>query len=179
MDTPPIAPPVVVITAVGRDTPGIIAALARAVLDLGGNLDDIAMTRLHGAFAAMVAARLPLGKTEEDARAALAPVASEMGLTVTVQSVPDEHQEAPPDTLLTVYGADRPGIVHAVAARLAARGINITDMDTRLAGTSESPVYIMLLEAVAGDADLTEDLVALRRDLGVDISMQPLDTEAL
>ena len=174
-----MAPPVVVITAVGRDKPGIIAALARAVLDLGGNLDDATMTRLHGAFATMVVTRLPMGKTEVDARAALQPVAEEMGLTVTVQSVPDEHQELPPDTLLTVYGADRPGIVHAVASLLAARGINITDMDTRLAGTTESPVYVMLLEAVAGDLDLTEDLADLRRELGVDISARLLDTEAL
>jgi len=179
MDTFPSTPPVVVITAVGRDKPGIIAALARAVLDLGGNLDDATMTRLHGAFATMVVARLPMGKKEADARAALAPVAEEMGLTVTVQSVPDEHQELPPDTLLTVYGADKPGIVHAVASLLAARGINITDMDTRLAGTAESPVYVMLLEAVAGDLDLTDDLAGLRRELGVDISARLLDTEAL
>lgn len=170
---------VIVITAVGRDRPGIIAALARAVLDLGGNLDDATMTRLHGAFATMVAARLPLGKTEEDARAALQPVAEDMGLTVTVQSVPDAHQETPPDTLLTVYGADKPGIVHAVASQLAARGVNITDMDTRLAGTTVSPVYVMLLEAVAGDGDLAEDLADLHRTLGVDITMQALDSEAL
>lgn len=178
MDTPS-ADPIVVITAVGRDKPGIIAALARAVLDLGGNLDDATMTRLHGAFATMVVARLPMGKTEADARAALQPVAEEMGLTVTVQSVPDAHSETPPDTLLTVYGADKPGIVHAVASLLAARGINITDMDTRLAGTVESPVYVMLLEAVAGDLDLTDDLAGLRRELGVDISARLLDTEAL
>ncbi len=178
MDIPPIAS-VIVITAVGRDRPGIIAALARAVLDLGGNLDDATMTRLHGAFATMVAARLPLGKTEGDARAALAPVASEMGLTVTVQSVPDAHQDAAPDTLLTVYGADRPGIVYAVASHLAARGVNITDMDTRLAGTPDAPVYVILLEAVAGDVDLTDDLAALRREMGVDISARPLDSEAL
>jgi len=175
----PLAEPIIVITAVGRDRAGIIAALARAVLDLGGNLDDATMTRLHGAFATMVAARLPLGKTDADARAALAPVAAEMGLTVTVQSVPDAHQETPPDTLLTVYGADRPGIVYAVASRLAARNVNITDMDTRLAGTPDAPVYVMLLEAVAGGVDLADDLAALRREMGVDISARPLDSEAL
>ncbi len=179
MDTSSAAPPVIVITAVGRDRPGIIAALARAVLDLGGNLDDATMTRLHGAFATMVAARLPVGKTDADARAALQPVGEEMGLTIAVQSVPDAHQETPPDTLLTVYGADRPGIVHAVASHLAARGVNITDMDTRLAGTPESPVYVMLLEAVAGEVNLTDDLAALRREMGVDITVQPLDSEAL
>ena len=178
MDTPPPTP-IIVITAVGRDRPGIIAALARAVLDLGGNLDDATMTRLHGAFATMVAARLPLDKTEADARAALAPVAEAMGLTLAVQSVPDAHGDATPDMLLTVYGADRPGIVHAVAARLAVRGVNITDMDTRLAGSPDAPVYVMLLEAVAGGVDLTDDLAALRREMGVDISARPLASEAL
>ncbi len=178
MDTSSVNP-VIVITAVGRDQPGIIAALARAVYDLGGNLDDTTMTRLHGAFATMVAARLPEGRTEDEARAALGPVAAELGLTVTVQSVADAHQDTPPDTLLTVYGADKPGIVYQVAAHLAARGVNITDMDTRLAGAPESPVYVMLLEAAAGEIDLTEDLAALRRTLGVEITVQALDTEAL
>ncbi len=171
--------PIVVITAVGQDQPGIIAALAKAVYDLGGNLDDATMTRLHGAFSTMVAARLPEGRTEEDARAALAPVAARLGLTVAVQTVPDATEETPPDTLLTVYGVDKPGIVYQVTSRLAARGVNITDMDTRLTGTAAAPLYVMLLEAAAGEIDLTEDLAALRRDLGVNVSAQPMDSEAL
>lgn len=170
---------VVVITAVGQDQPGIIAALTKAVYDLGGNLDDATMTRLHGAFATMLAARLPLGRTPEEAQALLAPVARERGLTVTVQPVADTHAEQNPDTLLTVYGADKPGIVHAVASRLAAQNVNITDMDTRLAGTAESPVYVMQLEAFAGDADLTDALEALRAEMGVEITQQTLDAEAL
>jgi glycine cleavage system transcriptional repressor len=170
---------IVVITVVGRDQPGIIAALAKVVFELGGNLDDATMTRLHGAFAAMVAARLPEGKSEDAAREALVPLAEEMGLTVTVQSVPDAHAETPPDTLLTVYGADHPGIVYQVAAALAGRGVNITDMDTRLTGTTDAPVYVMLLEAVAGDLNLAADVDALKASLGVDITMQALESEAL
>ena len=170
---------IVVITAVGRDGPGIIAALAGAVFELGGNLDDASMTRLHGAFAAMVAARLPEGVSEEDARAALRPLAEEMELTVTVQAVPDAHTETPPDTLLTVYGADRPGIVYRVAAALAELGVNITDMDTRLTGTADAPVYVMLLEAVVGAVDLASATTVLAATLGVEISTQALDTEAL
>lgn len=170
---------IVVITAVGRDGPGIIAALAKAVLDLGGNLDDATMTRLHGAFAAMVAARLPESVSADSARAALASLEQERGLTVTVQTVPDTHREAAPDTLLTVYGADRPGIVYGVASALASRGINITDMDTRLAGTPDAPIYVMQLEAFAGDSDLAADLSALKSALGVDMTVQALDSEAL
>lgn len=172
---------VVVLTAVGRDGPGIVARLARAVTDLGGNLDDATMTRLHGAFAAMLAARMPPGVGESDVRAALAPVARDLGLTLTVQSVSDADasQEAAPDTLLSVYGADRPGIVASVTEALAARGVNITDMDTRLAGTPASPVYVMLLEVVAGELDLAEDLDGLKGSLGVDITARALDAEAL
>lgn len=170
---------VVVITAVGRDGPGMVAALAGAVYDLGGNLDDATMTRLHGAFAAMVAARLPAGKSADDARAALAPLAAERGLTVTVQAVSDAHSETPPDTLLTVYGADRPGIVYQITSALGSRGVNITDMDTRLAGTDDAPVYVMLLELAAGDLDLADELSSLKASLGVDISTQALDPEAL
>ena len=170
---------IVVITAVGQDGPGVVAALARAVYDLGGNLDDATMTRLHGAFAAMVAARMPEGVGEDAVRAALSPVARDRGLTVTVQTVAEAPAEAAPDTLLTVYGADKPGIVVEVAEALAARGVNITDMDTRVAGTPHSPVYVMLLEVVAGDTDLATDLETLRRSLGVDITASTLDTEAL
>ncbi len=171
--------PVIVVTAVGQDGPGVVAALARVVYDLGGNLDDATMTRLHGAFAAMVAARMPDGVGEDAVRAALRPVARDRGLTVMVQTVSDAPAEAAPDTLLTVYGADKPGIVVGVTEALAARGVNITDMDTRVAGAPHSPVYVMLLEVVAGELDLAADLNALRQSLGVDITVSTLDMEAL
>ena len=182
-ETPASSPnagdPIVVITAVGRDRPGTVAALARAVFDLGGNLDDAIMTRLHGAFTTMVAARLPEGRDEHDARRALAPVAQTLGLTVTVQTLSGDADEAPADLLLTVYGADQPGIVYRVTERLAARHVNITDMDTRLTGTAQSPVYVMQLEVASGGVDLADDLAALRQELGVSISAQPMDSEAL
>ena len=170
---------VVVITAVGQDGLGIVAALAKVVFELGGNLDDATMTRLHGAFAAMVAARLPAGTSETAAREALAGLAAERGLTVTVQSVSDAHAETLPDTLLTVYGADKPGIVYHIAAALAERGVNITDMDTRLTGTLDAPVYVMLLELVAGDVDLAEEMATLKASLGVDMTVSALSPEAL
>ena len=170
---------IVVVTAVGQDGPGVVAALARVVYDLGGNLDDATMTRLHGAFAAMVAARMPDGVGEDAVRAALSPVARDRGLTVMVQTVAEAPAEAAPDTLLTVYGADKPGIVAGVTEALAGRGVNITDMDTRVAGTPSSPVYVMLLEVVAGDTDFAADLETLRPSLGVDITVSILDTEAL
>jgi len=96
-----------------------------------------------------------------------------------VQPVPVLHAESPPDIGLTVYGADRPGIVHAVTRLLGERGVNITDMDTRVAGTPDAPLYVMLLEASSEGLDLTADLNTLRRELGVDITQHDLNAEAL
>jgi glycine cleavage system transcriptional repressor len=171
---------IVVVTAVGADQPGIVAGLAGALYDLGANLDDATMTRLHNAFATMVSASLPAGTTVDDCRAALRPLAVSLGLTVTVLPVaPSAPPSAPPDHLLTVYGADKPGIVYAVAARLAERGINITDMDTRRAGSDESPLYIMLIEIASGNIDLVDDIEALRKELVVDVTLKRLEREAL
>ena len=171
---------IVVITAVGQDRPGIVAALAKAMFDIGANLDDATMTRLHNAFATMVSAALPDGVSADDCRNALAAVAEAKGLTVTVQAVPSGRvDDIPPDHLLTVYGTDKPGIVYHVARRLAERGINITDMDTRRAGSEAAPLYIMILEIASGAIDLTSDLDALRAELAVDITLQRLDREAL
>ena len=50
---------IVIVTAIGaRDKPGIVAALTEAVYEVGGSLDDATMTRLHGAFATMLAAAM-------------------------------------------------------------------------------------------------------------------------
>ncbi len=51
-----------------------------------------------------------------------------------------------PSHVITVYGADHPGIVHAVSAALAERGVNITGLETRLAGAADSPLYVMIIE---------------------------------
>jgi len=170
----------VVITAVGEDRPGIVAAIAGAMFAMGANLDDATMTRLHDAFATMVSAVLPAGRTAADSLQALAPVAERLGLTVTVQAVrTDAPHGSEPDHVVSVYGADKPGIVYGVTSRLAGLAVNITDMDTRVAGSPEAPVYVMLLEVAAGATDLAAELDGLRRELGVDIAVREIDTEAL
>ena len=170
----------VVITAVGEDRPGIVAAIAGAMYQIGANLDDATMTRLHDAFATMVSANLPPTCSVSQCRDALAGVAEELGLTVTVHQVrSDAPHGAPPDHQVTVYGADKPGIVFGVTTRLSELGVNITNMDTRLTGSPGSPVYVILLEVASGAVDLAAELDALRRDLGVDVTVQELDAEAL
>ena len=173
----------IIITAIGGvDKPGIIAALTKAIYDIGGNLDDVTMTRLRGAFANMIAATLPEGASVSGIELLLAPIGDELDLHVAVYEIPDGvgEDEVTSDHIISVYGADQPGIVHTITSLLASFGANITDLDTRLAGAPGRPVYVMLIETSGGDwAALPARLAEAAKRLGVDVSTRELESETL
>lgn len=171
-----------VITAVGDDRPGIVAAVTGALLPVEGNLEDTAMTLLEGQFA-MVLVLTTQHASEADVRGALAEVAATYGLMTDVRALGTRVEDAGGRACaLTVYGADRPGIVHRVASVLAARGVNIVDLATRVLGRDgSSPVYAMLLDLrvpdTVDDATLEADLDEVSRSLGVDCTLRPIDAD--
>ena len=71
-------------TAVGTDRPGIVAALTGALLDIGGNLEDVRAALLRGSFATVLAVAVPDGVGPGEVEAALRPVADELGLGLWV-----------------------------------------------------------------------------------------------
>jgi len=164
------------VTAVGADRPGIVAAVTRALHERGGNLEDSAMTILGGHFAIML-----LVATDEDAdslRAALTEATSDLGLTVSVCPATATETGAEPTHLLSVYGADKPGIVAGVAGALAEVGANIIDLETQVIGAAGSPVYAMMIELETDDEVAVERTVAAAcEQLGIDHSLRAIDTE--
>jgi glycine cleavage system transcriptional repressor len=86
--------------------------------------------------------------------------------------------------LVTLYGADRPGIVYRVAETLARHRVNITDVTTHRTDASRAAKagYILYLEGElprAGFAKLEADLQTLGRQLGVTVSLKPQEPTAL
>jgi len=138
------------------------------------------MTRLHGVFSTMLSVQIGKDHSLEELRTYLDGVGESLGLIISAEEIDADYEpEAQPDHLITVYGADKPGIVYGITTRLASVGVNITDMDTRVAGGSDKPVYVMILEVVAGDLDLSALLSQIRTELNVAIAVQSLDSEAL
>jgi glycine cleavage system transcriptional repressor len=167
------------LTAFGQDRPGIVAALAEGLSRLGCNIEDTCMTRLRGEFTMMVM-DLPAETLVER----LTPFTSPQGLTVLCREVPAQAAErgSEPDMpvfMLSVYGADHPGIVAQVARVVADHGGNITDMNTRVIGAADRPVYIMILEvqmpAGSRPEALGQALELLKPSLGVDVTFRPLE----
>ena len=170
--------PLLAITVLGHDRPGIIAETTGALADLGLNIEDSTMTLLRGHFAMMLV-------TAGDAEAATVEEALERltadgTLSVSVREVPREAGEpAGSSYLLSVHGGDRPGIVSSLAAEVAKVGGNITDLTTRLAGE----LYVLSAEVDlprAADPDaLAASLRAVAGGLGVEASLLPLESDDL
>ena len=81
-----------------------------------------------------------------------------------------------------VYGADHPGILAAVTARLAAIGANVCDLRTRLVGEQAgAPVYVHdHRDRRAGDETaLRAALDAVAAEQGVEVSLNALETDVL
>ena len=167
------------VTVIGHDRPGIIAEVTGALAAVGGNLEDSTMTILRGHFAMtlIVAADASAAEVEE----ALAPVTADGSLLVSVRGVPEEPDPEALGTrhVLTVHGADRPGIVSGLTRVLAEAGGNVTDLTTRLAGDLYLLVAEVDLPPGADPAAVGARLAEAARALGVEAHLRPDDAEVL
>jgi glycine cleavage system transcriptional repressor len=164
------------VTAIGADRPGIVATVSRVLHERGGNLHDSAMTILGGHFAIVL-----LVATEDnpdELRDALTTATRDLDLTISVSHADGSRDQTDPTHLLSVYGADRPGIVAGVTAVLADLGANVTDLETQVIGAEDEPVYAMVIELVADDeVTLAARLAEVCSELGVDHRLRTIEAE--
>jgi glycine cleavage system transcriptional repressor len=172
------------LTAIGRDRPGIVAGVTAVLLRHGVNVEDSQMAILGGHFTMTLILAAPAAAQLEPLSAELDAAGRELGLeALVIREVEPLSDAAPePTHVVTVYGVDHPGIVHAATRTLAERGINVTDLNTRLLEeTGEQAIYVLMMEVVV-PAAVGED--ALRAALagpaalrGVDISVRERERE--
>jgi len=178
----------VIITAAGPDRPGIIARIAEVLYRTGCNIEDTSMTLLRGEFAMMLIVRLPQKRSLAEIKRRLLKVQTALGLSLLLK--PLSTREARRDRhpagrsfILSVYGADKAGIVYRITRRIATYGINITDMNTRVIGPGEKPIYVMILEMEIPTKvkvkTLTSELKRLKKEMNVDISFHPVESAQL
>lgn len=172
------------ILGIGRDRPGIVAGVTQRLLEHDANVEDSQMSLLRGHFTMVVVVSLPDDVDEAGLRRDLENAAHELGLAALSLSPVadvDPATQPEPSAVVSVYGADHAGIVHAVAAALAERGIDITDMTTRLVGDDQ--LYVLLMEVALPEgfalARLEELLEPVARQEGVEVSARPVDRDTL
>ncbi|WP_334223774.1 glycine cleavage system protein R [Thiosocius teredinicola] len=164
------------LTLIGEDKPGIVAAITRALYELGVNLGETSMIRLGGNFTVMM--MVTGGLSENELRGQLKPVLEAQGMCLHVDPIKAHlHEHLLPNVQVTVSGADRAGIVSQVTAALSACGLNILDLESDVAGTKDKPVYIMQIAAIAEvPVETVEEALAPLRDDGVDVNVNTVET---
>ncbi len=170
------------LTANGKDRPGIVAAVAGVLLECDCNIEDSQMSRLGPDFACMLVIRMPEGLVSEQLDARLVSVIDEFGLRVHIQDLrPEEASETrseQPRQLIHVYGADKKGIVHRITKHLAAQSVNVTNLHTEVIH-HETPLYVMMIEVeippFVDTGRLQDELTTIGKEIDVEVSMKPKD----
>jgi glycine cleavage system transcriptional repressor len=171
------------LTAFGKDRPGIVADVTEALVSVEGNIEDATMTRLGGEFSMMLVTALPAGNSLSKVQKRFHALEKKLHLTIDLKAIPPDlahsSNEKTASYMISVYGADHPGIVHSIARALATKRVSITDLQTKVTGSTRKPVYVMLLEVQIPDNldmdALRTELDRLREDLKVEISLQDIE----
>ena len=170
----------ILVSASGRDQPGIVDRVSGAIFDAGANLEDSRMAILGGEFALFA---LVAGTTEQIARvrSRLDAVSGEIGLTLQVKPVVAAKQGV--DVIcyrLHAVSLDHPGIVHKITGILRTRGVNGASLDTSLdqAPVTGTPIFSLEMEVqVPVDQSINEIREELQRIAGeenIDVTFLPV-----
>ena len=169
-----------IMTAFGRDRPGIVAEVTRLLFENGCNLQDTTMTMLADEFTLNLLFTCRDPGIESDLERACRRLERERGVSAFVRRLESRRESrpgTPPPCVLHVQGEDQAGIVYRVSQFLAARGVNIVDLKStvRPAPGSGTPNYVMdihidLPPGVEPEA-LEEALEAVADELHVDITL--------
>lgn len=163
------------LTLVGKDRSGIVAHVSSALFEGGANLGEASMIRLGGNFSIML--MVQFAGSLHTLHELIDGVAESLSLHVHLDHIEGHlHDHRQPDVRISVYGADRAGIVARVTGVLAEAGLHILDLESDVAGTEAEPVYIMTIEGHAGEGiDALGSALEIVKQEGIDASLEPVD----
>jgi glycine cleavage system regulatory protein len=168
-----------VLTVIGLDRPGIVQELASTVAAHGGNWEQSRMAQLAGHFAGILNISLPDERAEELRRALDALTTSGLRVVAETTAVPERRSLR--GLRLELTGNDREGIVRDITRALAARSVNVEELDTsrESAPMSGSALFHAraLLRVPAGleVSELQKTLEGIADDLMVDVALLPIE----
>lgn len=120
-----------VLSVLAPDQVGIIKRITSAITDMGGNIDGMSQTVIHGYFTVILTATCDGADRQEEIREAILnnfkPDEASVVVRPFEEKVNQESKHTREHYILTLTGKDRPGILKTVTAYLAENDINIED----------------------------------------------------
>jgi glycine cleavage system transcriptional repressor len=166
----------IIISVLGNDRPGIIAAVSRLLYEKESNIENVSQTSLQSEFAGIFIATIPARMPLAELKTSLAAVLDPMGLQVHVKPVEPRHEETngtvDESFVITTRGPDQKGLVARVTEIIARHQVNITNCQAVFKGGEDPDSNIMIYEV---DIPPQTDQHALFRDLrarGAELKLQ-------
>jgi glycine cleavage system transcriptional repressor len=169
-----------IISVLGKDRPGIIAAVTRVLFEKDFNIEDVSQTILQSEFSGIFIVTGPENISARQLSTALESATPQMDLHFHVKSL--EARQSQWTTcdcepfVITTRGPDQKGLVAQVTGLLAAYNVNVTQLQAAFRGGDEPGRNIMIYEVdVPLDVDLGNLRKALKRkgqELNLTISIQ-------
>jgi len=169
-----------VISALGKDRPGIVNQLSKAIYELDCNVSDSRMTVLGGEFAILLMVEGPwnlLAKLEDQ----VPELQDRLHLTITTRRT----EERAGNANLLPYGVDvvsldHPGIVYSLASFFSDKNINIEDMTTSsyAAAHTGTPMFSVRMSiGIPADihiAALRDEFMDFCDSMNIDAVLEPI-----
>lgn len=137
------------LTAIGKDKPGLVSAITGVLYEYKCNIEDSTMTILHGQFAMILILKIPSELNPKVLCNALNKKNASLEMSFSYSELPayapKKHKTCNP-YIISVYGADKPGIVYRISSYLAENKINITDVQTTILKSKGTKTYVMIIE---------------------------------
>ena len=170
----------VIISVLGHDRPGILAATTKVLFEQDCNLENVSQTILQSEFAGVFIASVPDDLATEELNSRLEEVLGELDLYVVVKpvriDVPIYQAPASEPFVVTTKGPDRKGLVAAITGVIARHEANVSNLSAVFKGGDDPNRNIMIYEVdVPWRIDQKEFQRELREkagEMGLEISIQ-------
>jgi glycine cleavage system transcriptional repressor len=144
--------------------------------DNGFNVEDSSSTRLNGVFSMILLVKHDTHFTPEQI-GTFFPEDLRPAVSIVETNADDDCDDD--SYVISVYGADKPGIIYRIAESLAEYDINIVDLQTQATGTAPNKVYIMVLEVIPPSGSNDEWIAKVRAtaaEIKTDVTVRKYET---
>jgi glycine cleavage system transcriptional repressor len=169
-----------IMTAFGKDRPGIVADVTRLLYENGCNLEDNSMTLLADEFTLILLFSCTDTAIEERLLQDCRRLEKDKGISAFIRPLKERQDVASGRSIpcvLHVEGLDQSGIVYKISQYLADSRVNIIDLNSKVKSSPESGTALYLMDIdvrVPHDVPLEQveaGLGAVADDLHVDITL--------
>jgi glycine cleavage system transcriptional repressor len=170
----------IVISVLGQDRPGIIAAITKALFLADCNIENVSQTILQAEFSGIFIASIPADRSALDLRSHLEKALMPLKQHVYVKYLEYDKGDYPFDEsepfIIVTKGPDRKGLVAGITEVIAQYGANVTNMQAVFEGGDDPDKNIMIYEVdIPTQIDqqkFHEDLRNRANELGLNLSIQ-------